>query len=124
MSDKMVMKRNQNLCKMKKRNTMSEIFNFINEKMKVLLVISENSMEIDGIKVCPLNQQEIANQVPCGKPKVNQIIRELTEEGYVETLIRMWKNCLIRLFHRCTRINFKSLYSEWIMLMQIIELRY
>lgn len=86
MSDKMVMKRNQNLYKMKKRNTMSEIFNFINEKMKVLLVISENSMEIDGIKVCPLNQQEIANQVPCGKPKVNQIIRELTEEGYVETM--------------------------------------
>ena len=25
---------------------MSEIFNFINEKMKVLLVISENSMKI------------------------------------------------------------------------------
>ncbi len=65
---------------------MSEMFNFINEKMKVLLVIGENSMEIDGIKVCPLNQQEIANQVPCGKPKVNQIIRELTEEGYVETM--------------------------------------
>lgn len=65
---------------------MSEIFNFINEKMKVLLVISENSMEIDGIKVCPLNQQEIANQVPCGKPKVNQIIRGLTKEGYVETM--------------------------------------
>ena len=65
---------------------MSEIFNFINEKMKVLLVISENSMELDGIKVCPLDQQEIANQVPCGKPKVNQIIRELTKEGYVETM--------------------------------------
>ena len=72
--------------KIKMRKTMSEIINFINEKMKVLLVISENSMKIDGIKVCPLNQQEIANQVPCGKPKVNQIIRELTEEGYVETL--------------------------------------
>jgi len=81
----MVKKRNQNICK-NKRVTMSEMYNFINEKMKVLLVISENSMEIDGIKVCPLNQQEIANQVPCGKPKVNQIIRELTEEGYVETM--------------------------------------
>lgn len=65
---------------------MSEMYNFINEKMKVLLVINENSMEIDGVKVCPLNQQEIANQVPCGKPKVNQIIRELTDEGYVETM--------------------------------------
>lgn len=70
---------------MKKRNTMSEMYNFINEKMKVLLVINDNSMEIDGIIVCPLNQQEIANQVPCGKPKVNQIIRELIAEGYVET---------------------------------------
>lgn len=28
------------------------------------------------------------------------------------------------LSHRSTRINFKSLYTGWIMLMQIIELRY
>lgn len=34
--------------KIKMRKTMSEIFNFINEKMKVLLVISENSMKMDG----------------------------------------------------------------------------
>jgi DNA-binding IclR family transcriptional regulator len=81
----MVRKQNQNICN-NKRLIMSEMYNFINEKMKVLLVISENSMEIDGVKVCPLNQQEIANQVPCGKPKVNQIIRELTDEGYVETM--------------------------------------
>lgn len=65
---------------------MREMYNFINEKMKVLLVISDNLIEIDGIKVCPLNQQEIANQVPCGKPKVNQIIRELIEDGYLETM--------------------------------------
>ena len=38
---------------------MSEMYKFITEKMKVLLVIYDNSMEIDGTEVCPLNQQEI-----------------------------------------------------------------
>ena len=58
---------------------MNEVLNFVNEKTKVLLIIKANQ----GKNICPLNQQEIASLVPCGKLKVNQIIKKLVEEGYV-----------------------------------------
>lgn len=63
---------------------MNEVLNFVNDKMKVLLIFKENQLEIEGKSICPLNQQEIAGLVPCGKLKVNQIIKELIEEDYVE----------------------------------------
>ena len=47
--------------------------------MKVLIIFKENQLEIEGKNICPLNQQEIAGLVPCGKLKVNQIIKELVE---------------------------------------------
>lgn len=65
---------------------MNEVLNFVNKKTKVLLIFKENQLEIDGKSICPLNQQEIASLVPCGKLKVNQIIKDLIEEGYVEML--------------------------------------
>ena len=65
---------------------MNEVLGFVNEKMKVLLIMKQNRLEIDGRSICPLNQQEIANMVPCGKLKVNQIIKELVDVGYVEML--------------------------------------
>lgn len=65
---------------------MNEVLGFVNEKMKVLLILKEHQIEIDGTLVCPLNQQEIANQVPCGKLKANQLINELIEDGYVEMM--------------------------------------
>ena len=55
---------------------MNEVLNFVNEKTKVLLIVRENQLEIEGKNICPLNQQEIASLVPCGKLKVKQIIRE------------------------------------------------
>lgn len=63
---------------------MNDVLGFVNEKTKVLLIFKENQLEIDGKSVCPLNQQEIAGLVPCGKFKVNQIIKELIDDGYVE----------------------------------------
>lgn len=65
---------------------MNEILGFINEKTKVLVILKENQLQIDGKSICPLNQQEIANLVPCGKLKVNQILKELIDYGYVEML--------------------------------------
>ena len=65
---------------------MNEVLEFINEKMKVLLILREYQVEIDGVKLCPLNQQEIANNVPCGKLKVNQLINELIDSGYIEMM--------------------------------------
>lgn len=43
-------------------------------------------MLVKGTKLCPLNQQEIANHVPCGKLKANQLINELIDEGYIEIM--------------------------------------
>ena len=65
---------------------MNEVLNFVNEKTKVLLIIRENQLEIEGKNIWRLNHQEMAVLVPCGKLKVNQIIKELIEEGYVEML--------------------------------------
>lgn len=65
---------------------MNEILNFVNDKTKVLLIFKENQLQIEGKSICPLNQQEIASLVPCGKPKVNQIIKNLIKEGYVGML--------------------------------------
>ena len=65
---------------------MNEILGFVNEKAKVLKIIKENQLEIDGNSICPLNQQEIADLVPCGKFKANQMIKELVEQGYVRML--------------------------------------
>ena len=65
---------------------MNEILGFINEKTKILLILKENQLLIDGKSICPLNQQEIAKLVPCGKLKVNQMLKELIDDGYVEML--------------------------------------
>lgn len=65
---------------------MNEVLEFINDKMKVLLILKEHQVEIEGTKLCPLNQQEIANQVPCEKLKANQLINELIDEGYIEMM--------------------------------------
>lgn len=34
---------------------MNEVLEFVNEKIKVLMILKENQLEIDGKKICPLN---------------------------------------------------------------------
>ena len=63
---------------------MNEILGFVNKKTKILLILNDNNIEIDGRNVCPLNQQEIARLMSCGKLKVNQIIKDLIANNYVE----------------------------------------
>lgn len=63
---------------------MNDVLRFVNEKTKILLILKENQQEMEGKDVCLLSQQEIANIVHCGKLKVNQILKELIEEEYVE----------------------------------------
>ena len=63
---------------------MNDVLNFVNEKTKILLVLKEKQIEIDGKMVCPLNQQEIAVLIECGKVKTNQLMKELTKEGYIK----------------------------------------
>ena len=63
---------------------MNDVLHFVNEKSKILLVLKERQVEIDGKMVCPLNQQEIATLIECGKVKTNQLMKELVEEGYIQ----------------------------------------
>ena len=65
---------------------MSDLLYFINERMRILMVIKEHQIEIDDILVCPLNQEEIAKLVPCSKQKVNLTIKELVSAGYIEMM--------------------------------------
>ena len=59
---------------------------FMNDRMKVLQIIYQHQISVEGNSFCPLNQQEIADLVPCSKLKANQIIRELIDAGYVEMI--------------------------------------
>ena len=65
---------------------MNDIEYFVNERTKVLIIINDNTLEIDGKSVCPLNQLEIASLVPCSKQKVSQIIKELIDDNYITML--------------------------------------
>lgn len=56
---------------------------FINDRMKTLVVLHEHLVEIDGVKVCPMNQIEIAKSIGCSKSKANQLLKELLEAGYI-----------------------------------------
>lgn len=78
--------RNETILALVVEVNMNEVLEFINEKMKVLLILREYQVKIDGVKLCPLNQQEIANNVPCGKLKANQLINELIDSGYIEMM--------------------------------------
>lgn len=59
---------------------------FLNERMRVLIVIKEHQVQTtDGI-VCPLNQNEIAKYVGISKVKANQLLNELIDTGYVKAI--------------------------------------
>ncbi|MBQ1193268.1 MAG: nucleotidyl transferase [Lachnospiraceae bacterium] len=65
---------------------MRELEFFMNDRMKVLQIINQHQICVEGKSFCPLNQQEIADLVPCSKLKANQIIRELIDAGYLEMI--------------------------------------
>jgi predicted transcriptional regulator len=65
---------------------MGDLDFFMNDRMKVLQIIYQHQISVEGNSFCPLNQQEIADLVPCSKLKANQIIRELIDAGYVEMI--------------------------------------
>lgn len=56
---------------------------FLNDRMKVLMVLNKNLINIDGIPMCPMNQDDLAKAIGCSRVKVNQLLKELTDIGYV-----------------------------------------
>lgn len=64
----------------------SQFDSFFNNRMKILLIVNKYQITIGDYCFCPLNQQEISELVPCSKLKVNQILKELIKEGYLEMI--------------------------------------
>ena len=62
---------------------MGELDFFMNDRMKVLQIIYQHQISVEGNSFCPLNQQDL---VPCSKLKANQIIRELIDAGYIKMI--------------------------------------
>ncbi len=57
---------------------------FMNDKYRVLKCMATRQIPVNGETVVKLSQQEIADILDFAKPKVNTIIRELKDAGYIE----------------------------------------
>ena len=56
---------------------------FVNDKYRVLECMAQRQIVVSGESVVKLSQQEIADILGFTKTKVNSIIRELKEYGYI-----------------------------------------
>jgi DNA-binding IclR family transcriptional regulator len=56
---------------------------FVNDKYRVLECMAQRQISVGGANVVKLSQQEIAGILGFTKTKVNAIIRELKEHGYI-----------------------------------------
>ena len=63
---------------------MNKIEFFINDRYLVLKILYEHQIEINNAEICPITQQVIADSLGCSKAKVNMILNELIDNGYVQ----------------------------------------
>ncbi|MCX4307047.1 MAG: helix-turn-helix domain-containing protein [Acetatifactor sp.] len=63
---------------------MNKIEFFINDRYLVLKTLYEHQIEINNTEICPITQQEIADVLGCSKAKVNMVLNELINNGYVQ----------------------------------------
>lgn len=56
---------------------------FTNDRYKILSCMASCQIYVNGMKIVPLSQQQIASEVGLSKKKVNIIIAELKAEGYI-----------------------------------------
>lgn len=56
---------------------------FVNDKYKVLECMAQRQISVNNILIIKLSQQEIADILGFTKSKVNNIIGELKENGYL-----------------------------------------
>ncbi len=63
---------------------MNKLEFFTNDRYLVLKTLYEHQIEINNIEICPITQQEIADALGCSKAKVNMVLNELIDNGYVQ----------------------------------------
>ena len=59
---------------------------FLNDKYRVLKCMAARQIPVNDETIVKLSQQEIADILDFAKPKVNAIIRELKDAGYIVQL--------------------------------------
>lgn len=59
---------------------------FMNDKYKVLVCMAKCQVLVGNDMIVKLSQQEIADTLSFTKAKVNSIVRELKENGYIQQL--------------------------------------
>lgn len=59
---------------------------FVNDKFKVLECMEQRQIQVNDELIVKLSQQEIADILGFTKTKVNNIVRELKENGYLTQL--------------------------------------
>lgn len=64
---------------------MNKLEFFMNDRYLVLRTLYGHQIEINNAEICPITQQEIADALGCSKAKVNMLLNELIDNGYVQT---------------------------------------
>lgn len=59
------------------------LVDFSNDKYVILKILSEHLIRVGDAQFAPLSQIEIAILAGFSKPKANQLMQELVNEGYV-----------------------------------------
>ena len=67
---------------------------FVNDKYRVLECMASRQIPVNGSMIIKLSQQEIADILGFTKPKVNGIISELKDNGYLTQLSSRGKYAL------------------------------
>lgn len=63
---------------------MEKVEYFLNDKFIVLKMLYEHQIDINGVMICPITQQELADMSGFSKAKINSILNELIKKQYVE----------------------------------------
>ena len=71
---------------------MGNIEYFLNDNFIVLKMLYEHQIDINGVMICPITQQELAYMSGFSKAKINSILNNLIKKQYV----KMYNNTKVR----------------------------
>lgn len=57
---------------------------FLNDKFIILKTLYLHQIDINGVMLCPITQQELADIIGCSKAKINSVLNELMEKEFVK----------------------------------------
>jgi predicted transcriptional regulator len=65
-------------------NMVDNIEIFLNDKFIILKTLYAHQIDINGVMLCPITQQELADIIGCSKAKINSVLNELMEKEFVQ----------------------------------------